>query len=792
MSALGRFILLVLAVIVPRPGAHAQGGDEIVLSGVVQSAAGAPVGGARVQVTTSLGTVSGTRADGEGRFLLRSAAGAAWYDAVASAPDHAPAAVRLTSDAVRSASLVLVLRERVLVLAPVAVFGTGPEALRGVPGATQLIDRAQLQRHRPIAAHELLRHATGVHVQDEDGLGLHLNIGIRGLDPRRSSRVLLLEDGVPIHLGPYTDPSSHYQPPAEALHRVEVVKGAGQIAHGPQTVGGVINFVRRPPTGASGGSLMLRGGNRGQLSGHALATLAAGPHSAAISFGRRQTEGAQRLSDHTVTDGMIQTLFDMSRAGSLLLKGGVYFERSRWGEAGLTQAEYESDPRANPSPADVFEMNRYTAQGVWERSLGVGRLTTILYAQDLHRVSWRQANSSEDRFGLDDYAADFACPDGALGMADCGFQGRPRDYRFAGIEPRLLLDLESVSVPASLEFGVRLHGERAERRQFVGPVPGTGGARLTRDNALTAQATAAFVQSRLRHRGFTFSPGIRVEHVRTSNTNVMASLDLEDAYTQWLPGAGLSWDARRRTTVFVGMHRGFAPPRPADVLSPSPGQSLVQVEPEVSWNQELGLRTRPADWLELDATLFRIDFENQIVSGHRTGAGQRFVNAGSTLHQGMELHARAEAAGPASLRPFAAVAYTLAATARFTSDEVSTVDGETPLRGRRLPYAPRHTLHAEAGVRTAAGLQLTIRGYHVSGQYGDDLNSRQPSVDGQRGLLPAYTVLGATLNRGIASGRASAFLAVENLADATYISARQEGIMAGPPRRIAAGIEWLF
>jgi Fe(3+) dicitrate transport protein len=45
-------------------------------------------------------------------------------------------------------------------------------------------------------------------VVEENASGMRLNIGVRGLDPRRSARVLLMEDGVPIALAPYGDPST--------------------------------------------------------------------------------------------------------------------------------------------------------------------------------------------------------------------------------------------------------------------------------------------------------------------------------------------------------------------------------------------------------------------------------------------------------------------------------------------------------------------------------------------------------------------------------------------------------
>ena len=48
---------------------------------------------------------------------------------------------------------------------------------------------------------------------------------------------------------PYGDNASYYHPPIDRFERLEVLKGGAQIAYGPQTIGGAVNYLtpgRRP------------------------------------------------------------------------------------------------------------------------------------------------------------------------------------------------------------------------------------------------------------------------------------------------------------------------------------------------------------------------------------------------------------------------------------------------------------------------------------------------------------------------------------------------------------------
>ena len=99
-----------------------------------------------------------------------------------------------------------------------------------LPGSSSIINERSFKLINPIGTQEILEHVPGINAFSDDGIGnSRISIGIRGLNPRRSSRVLILEDGVPIQPALYVYPNMYYNPPAERISRVEVIKGSGSI-----------------------------------------------------------------------------------------------------------------------------------------------------------------------------------------------------------------------------------------------------------------------------------------------------------------------------------------------------------------------------------------------------------------------------------------------------------------------------------------------------------------------------------------------------------------------------------
>ena len=146
-------------------------------------------------------------------------------------------------------------------VAEVTVIGEAANLDR-IPGSGEILDQRLLQQSRVFTLNEAIRKVPGIYARDEEGFGLRPNLGIRGLNPTRSGKILLLEDGLPPTYAPYGDNASYFHPPIDRFERIEVLKGSGQILFGPQTIGGVINYITPRPPSELAGRLAVHGGNR--------------------------------------------------------------------------------------------------------------------------------------------------------------------------------------------------------------------------------------------------------------------------------------------------------------------------------------------------------------------------------------------------------------------------------------------------------------------------------------------------------------------------------------------------
>lgn len=682
-----------------------------------------------------------------------------------------------------------------------------PSNIENLPGSSNVLTRDDLDKREPFSILEVVREVPGLHVVSEDAAGTHLNIGLRGLNPRRSSRTLLLEDGAPtVFFAPYGDPSAHYSTPLERIERVEVLKGSGQILYGPQTLGGMINFVTKPvPKNGFEGNAKLSAGNQGFRGAYLSLGTGSEQGGVMIDLLKRQGDGIRAQHEFDIQDVTIKGQLNINSAHTLTAKYTRFEEDSLFSETGLTAQEYLNNPYSVPgSEGERYVMDRDTIQLIhgWKLS-DTAKLTTQFYYTHSDRTSRRSREFEPD---------DATTGEGEFEQGGMGgdFATRPRQYDVFGIEPKLEFTHSAFGIPSETIVGLRYHTEDIDRNKFL--LDSLYGNVTNNDERLVAdvEATALYAQNTFLTEHWTVTPGLRVERVELNKTlfiedpvNPLAFAQadsLQSTETEVLPGIGFTWNGLANHTVFGGVHRGFAPPRPDRDVD---NNMLQKVTPELATVTELGIRgALKAGTYE--ATVFNLDIEDIVVQ-----SGGVFRNEGEAQHTGFELAGRfnlGELFANNANAFFASLAYTNLFTAEFKNSGTVGGEGEDGYgdyqAGNRLPYAPKHTLAMNLSYETEQW-NARVGATHLSKQFANTENlpgtgpegfcpSGNLNLCGVYGEIEAVTLLNASVSYQPAGSDVSYFLNAENLTDKQYIAARTNGIHPGRQRQVVAGINVKF
>ncbi len=95
-------------------------------------------------------------------------------------------------------------------------------------------------------ARRMYNKTVSLNIIQTDDVGLQLNIGGRGLNPRRTSNFNVRQNHYDITPDPLGYPESYYTPPFEALDNIELIRGAASLQYGTQ-FGGLLNFNIKKP-----------------------------------------------------------------------------------------------------------------------------------------------------------------------------------------------------------------------------------------------------------------------------------------------------------------------------------------------------------------------------------------------------------------------------------------------------------------------------------------------------------------------------------------------------------------
>jgi Fe(3+) dicitrate transport protein len=677
-----------------------------------------------------------------------------------------------------------------------------------VAGSAHEITEEELERQEHNDIHKVLQQVPGVYVRQEDGYGLRPNIGMRGGNSDRSSKITLLEDGLPLAPAPYAAPAAYYFPLATRLTGVQIFKGAASIRHGPQTIGGAIDFRTRDVPEETSGALDLAGGSYEAIKAHGWVGVV-GPSAGLVLEGAHLSSGGFKELDGGGPTGFERQdallKLRLVNAGEIRnaveLKLGYGRESSHETYLGLTLEDFEAEPyrRYAASSLDVMDWQHTQESLAWDVSFGRAfAVRTVAYHHWLGRA-WTKLNGFQGGPDLHDLLQD---PDGGQAAVYLAVLRGDEDststdqellvgtndraFHNGGVQSVARHRLDGQHVGHELEVGVRVHVDHVVRLHTEDPyamqsgelVPTGAETATTLDSVGQARALALWVAEDLRLGALHLYPGIRSENIVTfSGTSATRP---QDPATQavLLPGIGASYDASPALLFIAGLHRGFSPV--------APGQD-PSIDPELAWNGEAGFRLTPGE-TATELVGFWSEYDN--LSGSCTLSGgcaddqiDQQYNGGEARVMGLEAGAR-----HVVLLPWEA-AFVLGANYTFTHATFRTGftsgfpqwGSITP--GDELPYVPAH--QASAGVtydaaRGSIGISGTYRGAMR------DVAGQGPIAEAD---IPAATLFDLAGELALTK-RIRAYVTVTNFTDAAVLESwRPFGARPAAPFLALAGIK---
>jgi iron complex outermembrane receptor protein len=184
------------------------------------------------------------------------------------------------------------------------------------------------------------------------------------------------------------------------------------------------------------------------------------------------------------------------------------------------------------------------------------------------------------------------------------------------------------------------------------------------------------------------------------------------------PRIGVSYLATEDVSLYSNISQGFSPISLAETLLPD-GQINTALKPETGWNYEIGMRgTAFKNKLQFNLALYRLDVRNLVVA-RRVGNDQFVgVNAGQTLHDGIELALNYQWIDNKEITLNTFFNYSLN---NYKFAEF--VDEDNDFSGNDLTGVPSNIINTGIDITTKFGIYGNINFQHVASQPITDSNS---------------------------------------------------------------------
>ena len=643
-------------------------------------------------------------------------------------------------------------------------------------------------------AREIFARIPGVTVWENEGSGIQINVGVRGLSPNRSWELNTRQNGYDISSDVFGYPEAYYNPPLEAVETIELIRGGSSLQFGPQ-FGGMLNYVLKRETKKKFSfETQNTIGSYGLMSSFNAIGGKFKKFSYYVYNHSRSADGWRENSDYTVRNSHVFVEYRFTENTKLSAEyTNMDYKMQQAG--GLTDEQFNNDSRQSfrernwfGTPWNVFSINFDTKLN--DKLSSNTKLFGLI--GERNSVGFTATPNIED----------------AINQATNNFANRRVDrdyYKNFGLENRNIYKYKLGKINNNLAFGVRLYKANTQRLQDGRGTTGSDfdlsiEGRFVRDLDFTTENVAVFAENQFKVTDkFSVTPGVRYEYIQNTGEGrfgISGGTDIafpNKTISRSQPLFGLGLEYKFRTTnIYANITQAFRPVLFSDLTPPAVTDVIdPNLKDASGFNADIGFRGTFKNYLNFDFSIFYLSYNNRI------GGIRQFVNndptqgtfiyrtnLGETVNKGIEGFANLNITRIFDIEKpygnldfFASVSFI---DSRYTDFRIFSTPSapnftitETNLSGNRVENAPRY-IHNFGLSWTNNNISATAQ-YRMSGRiFTDANNTTTPSANGVTGILDNYRVFDLSTeykflkNYNIRAG-------INNLFDEEYATRRSSG-----------------
>ncbi len=649
-----------------------------------------------------------------------------------------------------------------------------------LPAAIDVVDAARIGAGQMrVNASESLSAVPGLVAQNRQNYAQDLQISSRGFGARSAfgvRGVRLIADGIPATMPDGQGQAATFN--LDMAERIEVLRGPFSAIYGNHS-GGTIQLFTGDGKGRPALEANLSAGSYGTRKLDLNAQGATNGIGYVIDTSRFETDGYRDHSAATRDQAFAKITLAPTASSRMTVTASALRQDDTQDPLGVTWATLQRDPRAGETDAnDTANPKRTLAERyntrksidhkqagmAFEQRFGDDRLRVMAYAGNRQVIQY-QAFS---RFLQ-------TPPTQSGGVVDF-------DRGFHGADINWLHVTELAGGKLSTTIGVDYGRSRDQRQGFENFIGADFGLRgnLRRDETDTVSNLDPYAQAEWQGGPWVLTGGLRHSRMKVAVDDRYAVNGNDSGgvnYRHTTPVLGVLYKVSPVMNVYASAARGFEAPTLNELFYSGAGNGFnFRLRSATSTHVEGGIKTYLGSNTRINAALFQVKTNDELVVDISGGGRTSYRNAGKTLRQGAELSMDSKLGAGFDAR----VAFT-ALRAIYDQPFGSVA------RGSRLPGVPNANLFAELAWKNSAdNLGAAIETIASSKVYADDANRDHPA--------PGYAVINARVQAQQMAGgwRFKQFARLNNLADKQYVGSVIVGDANKRFYEAAPGRNWML